>query len=151
MFERFKKQSAVHRLLEEQLYEKVAQELANGQRRDGLWVKAIANSNGSDEKAKALYIQYRVQSIKDEIEIAKTLVEEAESPVRTEKQAKAASTEDRGGGVSGSKKRPLKGQHHWSDDYRTHKKTAICPKCGDIHHGKGFRKCEKCGGNLIPN
>jgi hypothetical protein len=77
MFKKLKRASAAHRLLEEQLYKQVVQELAQGQRRDGLWGKALANSNGSKEKAEALYIQYRVQSIKDEIEISKALEEES--------------------------------------------------------------------------
>jgi hypothetical protein len=79
LFEKFKKKSAVSRLLEEKLYEKVLQELTRGHRRDGLWAKAISNSNGTDGKTKALYIKYRVQSIKDQIEISGTLAEEVEN------------------------------------------------------------------------
>lgn len=52
-------------------------ELSHDQRRDGLWAKAMANSGGSEEKAKSLYIKYRVQSIKDEAEIAESVVEQA--------------------------------------------------------------------------
>lgn len=47
-----------------------------GQRRDGLWAKALAHSDGSNEKAKSLYIKYRAESIKDEIILA-TKSEEA--------------------------------------------------------------------------
>ena len=75
MFEKFRRKSAATRLLEEHLYEQVVQELANGQRRDGLWGKALARSDGIVDKAKALYIQYRVQSIKDEIEIHEAIEE----------------------------------------------------------------------------
>lgn len=64
------KTSAERRLLEERLYAEVVQELSQGIRRDGLWAKAIANSNGSDGLAKSLYIRYRVQSILDEMEIS---------------------------------------------------------------------------------
>ncbi|WP_444891211.1 hypothetical protein [Microbulbifer sp. DLAB2-AA] len=71
MFEAFKKHSAATRIVEEQLYEIVVEELAQGLRRNGLWAKAVANANGQDEKAKALYIQYRVQSLKDELELAR--------------------------------------------------------------------------------
>ena len=60
-------------MLEEQLYEQVVVELSNGKKRDGLWAKAISNSSGVEEKAKALYIKYRVQSIKDEIEVSKEI------------------------------------------------------------------------------
>ncbi|MDQ6972942.1 MAG: hypothetical protein Q9M30_09855 [Mariprofundaceae bacterium] len=69
MFESIKKRSAAARIIEEQLYEQVVNELASGKRRNGLWAKAIANSNGQDEQAKALYIQYRVQSLQDEYEL----------------------------------------------------------------------------------
>lgn len=69
MFDSIRKRSAAARIIEEQLYEQVVNELATGQRRNGLWAKAIANSNGQDEKAKALYIQYRVQSLRDEYEL----------------------------------------------------------------------------------
>ncbi len=69
MFESIKKRTASARIVEEQFYEQVVNEIANGYLRNGLWAKAIANSNGQDEKAKALYIQYRVQSLKDEYEL----------------------------------------------------------------------------------
>lgn len=78
MFERFKRNSAATRLLEEQLYEQVVLELSQNQRRDGLWAKAMANSDGSEDKAKSLYIKYRVQSIKDEAEIAEAVAEQEE-------------------------------------------------------------------------
>ena len=76
MFEKFRRTSAAARLLEEQLYEHVTHELASGQRRDGLWAKALANADGAEAKAKALYIRYRVQSIKDEMEIHEAIKEE---------------------------------------------------------------------------
>lgn len=54
------------RLLEEKLYEQVAVEVSQGKIRNGLWTKALANSDGAEKKAKSLYIKYRVQSIIDE-------------------------------------------------------------------------------------
>jgi len=61
------KQTAIaDRLVEEKLYELVHRELESGERRDGLWAKAFQNSQGDEQKANALYIGYRVQSIKDE-------------------------------------------------------------------------------------
>ncbi|MBA6413399.1 hypothetical protein H2508_09795 [Parahaliea sp. F7430] len=77
MLEKFQRRSATNRLLEEKLYEQVVQELVSGQRRDGLWAKALANSDGLEGKAKALYVRYRVQSIKDEIEVNESINEEA--------------------------------------------------------------------------
>ena len=78
MFKKLRRNSAAARLLEEQLYEQVVVELSTGKKRDGLWAKALANSDGIEEKAKALYIQYRVQSIKDETEISEAVAEEAD-------------------------------------------------------------------------
>lgn len=51
---------------EEEVYEQVAKEIAAGVRRDGLWVKALANSSGSPDMARSLYLQYRVQSLLDQ-------------------------------------------------------------------------------------
>ena len=48
------------------LYEYVIDELEEDSLIKGLWAKAIAHSEGNNDKAKSLYIQYRVQSIKDE-------------------------------------------------------------------------------------
>jgi hypothetical protein len=87
LFEYFKRRSAAARLSEEQTYEQVVFELQNGQRRSGLWAKAVAHSNGEEAKAKAMYIHYRMQSIKDEIEISKAFDEEAENLESQEKQA----------------------------------------------------------------
>ena len=69
MFDKFRLNSAKARLLEEKVYEQVVKELAQGFRRDGLWAKAMAEGNGSEERAKSIYIKLRVQSIKDEMEV----------------------------------------------------------------------------------
>lgn len=70
IFNRFKKKNAAQRLLEERLYEIVLEELQKGVRRAGLWAKALAKSEGDESKAKALYISFRAQSLKDELELA---------------------------------------------------------------------------------
>ncbi len=51
---------------EESIFDEVADELSNGTRKEGLWLKAIQNTNGDENKALALYIKYRSESIKDE-------------------------------------------------------------------------------------
>ncbi len=66
MFNKIKKKFAVGRLSEEVLYGHVARELEQGVVRDGLWAKAHAYSEGDDKKTKALYMQYRVQSLIDD-------------------------------------------------------------------------------------
>lgn len=73
---RIKHHAISSRFLDEQIYAQVLSEIENGQRRDGLWAKALAHSDGSNEKAKSLYIKYRAESIKDEIILA-TKSEEA--------------------------------------------------------------------------
>lgn len=78
MFGKYRRNSAAARILEEQLYEQVVNELSSGHKRNGLWAKAFVDSGGEDEKAKALYIKYRVQSIKDECELYKVTKEQEE-------------------------------------------------------------------------
>ena len=70
-FSHFKLKSAEGRLVEEQLYERVVNELTSGIKREGIWAKAVAKSYGNEAKAKSLYIKFRVQSLKDEIEVEK--------------------------------------------------------------------------------
>lgn len=74
-FDKFKLQSAAERLQEEQLYEIVLDELDQGVKRTGLWAKALAKSAGDENRAKSLYIEFRVQSLKDEKEISNQLAE----------------------------------------------------------------------------
>ena len=74
------------RHFEEKVYEAVAQELESGVRREGLWLKAIANADGDETKAKALYIRYRAQALLDEAHVAahvaKNAAQTAQSPPR---------------------------------------------------------------------
>jgi hypothetical protein len=86
LFSKFKQQSALVRLMEEQLYSDVVNELQNGIKREGLWAKAIAKSNGSESKAKFLYIEFRVQSMKDDLELANQLLDIAKSKEAQNKQ-----------------------------------------------------------------
>lgn len=72
-----KRSAATKRLFEERIYEQVLLEVESGIRRGGLWAKALQKSLGDESKAKSLYIEYRVQSIKDEAEIVNMLTEQA--------------------------------------------------------------------------
>lgn len=76
IFDKVKLSNAESRLIEEQYYEAVVDELQQGNKRAGLWAKSLANAEGSEDKAKALYISYRVQSIKDEIEVSESIKRE---------------------------------------------------------------------------
>ena len=66
----YKTARSVQRLSEEQMYALAVQEIESGQRRDGLWGKAYAESGGNVDKAKAVYIKLRVQSLYDEVHLA---------------------------------------------------------------------------------
>jgi len=63
----YSSKDAASRLSEEALYEQVAKEIADGQKRPGLWLKAQSESNGIEAKAESIYIQLRIQSIVDEM------------------------------------------------------------------------------------
>lgn len=52
---------------EEALYEMVASEISAGQIKKGLWLKATVDSGGNEHKAKALYTQFRLAQLVDEI------------------------------------------------------------------------------------
>lgn len=67
----------VGRKVEEQLYSQALNELESGVRRDGLWAKALAASEGDDARAKAQYISLVVQALKDETHIEKRSLREA--------------------------------------------------------------------------
>ena len=64
LFDKFKRKS---RLEEELMYRHAFRELNAGIIREGLYAKALVNSSGDEEQTNSLYIEYRVQSIKDEL------------------------------------------------------------------------------------
>lgn len=89
--------STESRLFEEEIYAQVAEELAQGKRKDSLWAKALAESDGIENKAKSLYIKYRVQSIKDEIEVSEKNEkqrQEAKKATQQKKEIQAANKAD---------------------------------------------------------
>ena len=59
---------AESRLVEELIYKHILEEMDSGVIREGLYAKAMANSNGDEAKAKSLYMKYRLQSVKDAME-----------------------------------------------------------------------------------
>ena len=89
--------------------------IQEGIKRDGLWAKALANSEGDEKKTKALYIQYRVQAIKDEVEVS-AIIEE------TERQKQKP-----------SKKIPTNDPQY-----------ILCGKC-KFEQWTGYKKCQRCG------
>ena len=77
MFKRFLTRNgfAKERVIEEHIYEMVALELQKGEKRIGLWTKAVSLSDGHQGKAESLYIQLRAKSIVDEVKILDELQE----------------------------------------------------------------------------
>lgn len=65
MFNFIKKSIIANRAEETILYEYVLDEIEDGYKVRGLWAKSLAMSEGDENKAKSLYMQYRVQNIKD--------------------------------------------------------------------------------------
>jgi len=61
--------NASSRLADERLYDIVATELHHEVRRPGIWAQAFAKSKGDESLAEAHYIELRVQSLRDEIEV----------------------------------------------------------------------------------
>ena len=54
--------------IEEEFYLQASNEIEDGDTKDETWAKAFANSEGSEEKTKALYIKYRAKKLKEEDE-----------------------------------------------------------------------------------
>lgn len=62
----FKARLASCEIPEEAYYEMAAAEVGSGTIRKGLWAKALADALGDENKAGAIYIKLRVQSMRDE-------------------------------------------------------------------------------------
>ena len=62
--------SAESRLADEALYAEALREVEAGLRRDGLWARALSECEMDQKKAAALYLELRVQSMKDELLLA---------------------------------------------------------------------------------
>jgi hypothetical protein len=83
LYDDIKAKGAAYRLTEEALYAEALREIESGQRRDGIWAKAMAESDMDAGKAGAKYIKMRVQALKDEITVfIATLQKDQPQPVR---------------------------------------------------------------------
>lgn len=60
-------QGLLFRLTERKLYEAVMIEIERGERDYGVWGQAIVESDGNEQKAKAIYIQLRVSALRDDM------------------------------------------------------------------------------------
>jgi len=97
MFKKLRRAVASKRQHDERLYELALLELENGEVRNGLWGKALANCSGDEAKARSLYLKYRIQAMFDEATI---LEEIQENQVRT--KAKPVSNQPINNTKSGS-------------------------------------------------
>jgi len=70
MFDRIRKANLASRVIDEKLYDIIATEMKDGVIQEGLWLQAIAKARGSEERATGDYITLKMQSLRDEIEIA---------------------------------------------------------------------------------
>ncbi len=75
------------RLEEELLYKHVLEEMDAGIIRDGLFAKALANSSGDEDKARSLYMKYRVRSVQDSLD-GESYLEYTEKLQLSQKQQK---------------------------------------------------------------
>lgn len=72
----------LERLADEAFYAKAAEEMGTGLRREGLWAKAIATTDGDESKAHAKYISLLAGAIRDEAYLDERAAEEAEAQRR---------------------------------------------------------------------
>jgi hypothetical protein len=64
------------RLEENELFEIVTREVMNEEVIAGIWGRAFSDVEGDQEKAKALYIKYRVRDLKDRALVAQAILKE---------------------------------------------------------------------------
>ena len=88
IFAKAKTNSAIDRLLEEQMFETAVSEFKSGEIREGLMAKALTETEGDTKKAEALYLKLRVQSLKDEANVQHSLIQEVEKEAARNEQAK---------------------------------------------------------------
>lgn len=83
-----KLKGAEGRIREEIIYAAVMKEIKSGSKREGLWAKALSESEGNKAKTESLYIKYRVQSIEDELQVEEEKLEAKEAK-KTERVTEA--------------------------------------------------------------
>lgn len=79
---------------DEILYEFVAAELANSMLKQGLWTKALSDSNWDEPQAKALYVKMRISQLRNELLAEVTQRQAMLSDPRTEARSFGLSDED---------------------------------------------------------
>ena len=77
LFSSAKAKLAASKLAEEQLYAQAAEEVASGQIRQGLWAKALAESDGDETAAKGRYLKLRVEIMRAEADVVDYAIKQA--------------------------------------------------------------------------
>lgn len=137
MFNFIKKKVIKNRVQDEILYEYVLNEMEQGIKIKGLWAKAFAHSSGNEGKTSALYMQYRVQSIKDYFTSLQISYEEMpknkilETLINTKKDENS---------VANKKQNTI---YNNKSEFEKIK----CPHC-DTSTYKSDLECHKCGVNI---
>jgi len=75
-FDSIRRSVAFSRVEEEQKYKFVLEEFESGVIREGLWGKAVADSEGDEQRTKSLYFKYRVRSLDDDGIVLSTIEKE---------------------------------------------------------------------------
>lgn len=78
-----KDRAAIARMQDEALHEEAYLEIQSGQRRHGLWAKAILDSGGDETKAKIAYLRLLVSALRDERYLAQRMQEEVAAQTRS--------------------------------------------------------------------
>ena len=83
------------RLTDEMLYAEALREVQSGMRREGLWAKALAESEFDEGKAAAAYLRLRVQALKDEAAFAQSASRSEDGQRQLEESRRRATREQR--------------------------------------------------------
>lgn len=85
MLKKFRFNRAVSKIVEDKLYEMALEEVESGILKKGPWARALSQSDGLDAKARSIYLQFRVEAMKNEAEIIKAVLEETEKSENNER------------------------------------------------------------------
>lgn len=67
--------AVVSRRYDERLHELALREMQSGERRDGLWAKALIEGQGDEGRAQAIYLRLLVTALQDEHYVSKRVIE----------------------------------------------------------------------------
>jgi hypothetical protein len=89
MFRKKNPNDAKYRLEEEKLYGIAYSEIAQNEVKHGVWAKALVQAKGDESRAKAIYIELRIQSILDEITVEQAMHEKLKAIEEQERELAA--------------------------------------------------------------